>query len=49
MTAAPPDLLEAIVAATRARVDAAIATEPRAHLSLTAFRRHTGGRDAIRG
>ena len=37
MTGAPPDLLEAIVAATRARVDAAIAREPRAQLERRAL------------
>ena len=38
MTGPPPDLLEAIVAATRARVDAAIAREPRARLEQRAMR-----------
>lgn len=37
MTGAPPDLLEAIVAATRARVDAAIAREPRASIERRAI------------
>lgn len=37
MTGAPPDLLEAIVAATRARVAAAIAREPRAQLERRAM------------
>lgn len=36
---ATPDLLEAIVAATRARVDAAMAREPRASLEQRAMRR----------
>jgi len=37
VTGAPPDLLEAIVAATRARVDAAITREPRAQLERRAL------------
>jgi indole-3-glycerol phosphate synthase len=37
MTGAPPDLLEAIVAATRTRVEAAIAREPRAQLERRAM------------
>lgn len=37
MTQAPPDLLAAVVAATRARVDAAIAREPRASLERRAM------------
>lgn len=37
MTGAPPDLLEAIVAATRSRVNAAIAREPRASLERRAL------------
>jgi indole-3-glycerol phosphate synthase len=37
VSVAPPDLLEAIVAATRARVDAAIAREPRAAIERRAM------------
>ena len=37
MTGAPPDLLEAIVAATRKRVDAAMAREPRVQLERRAM------------
>jgi indole-3-glycerol phosphate synthase len=40
---APPDLLEAIVAATRTRVDAAKAREPRAALEARAARRTPNG------
>jgi indole-3-glycerol phosphate synthase len=39
-----PDLLEAIVAATRARVDAAMTREPRAGLERRALAREAGGR-----
>ena len=39
----PPDLLEAIVAATRARVDAAMEREPRASLERRAERRTPNG------
>jgi indole-3-glycerol phosphate synthase len=37
VTGAPPDLLEAIVAATRTRIDAAMAREPRAQLERRAM------------
>lgn len=44
MKAPAPDLLEAIVAATRARVDAAMTREPRASLERRALAREAGGR-----
>ncbi len=43
MTSPPPDLLEAIVAATRTRVAAAIAREPRADLERRAMARTPNG------
>lgn len=43
MTGAPPDLLEAIVAATRTRVDAAMTREPRAQLEKRALAAQPNG------
>jgi indole-3-glycerol phosphate synthase len=44
MTGSTPDLLEAIVAATRARVDAAVAREASTNLERRALAREAGGR-----
>jgi indole-3-glycerol phosphate synthase len=44
MTGPTPDLLEAIVGATRARVDTAVAREPRTSLERRALAREPGGR-----